>query len=124
MFDGFAVFEVPLYYHWHVLLYDAEVPGTSRVDDEVRAVLAEAEAVYGVHAYAPVHALRAQLIFECSADGFGSSFFAVTAFAHEHVGVVIPDLRGRLRERRQRAALLRELLLRLLASLRDNFLRP
>ena len=46
MFDGFAVLEVSLYHLGHVLLYDAEVPGTSRVDDEVRAVLAEAEALY------------------------------------------------------------------------------
>jgi hypothetical protein len=32
MFDGFAVLEVSLYYLGHVLLYDAEVPGTPWVD--------------------------------------------------------------------------------------------
>jgi hypothetical protein len=58
MFDGFAVLEVSLHYLGDVLLYDAEVPGTPRVDDEVRAVFTEAEAAYGVHAYVPVHALR------------------------------------------------------------------
>src|SRR5215212_8894457 len=123
MFDGFAVLEVSVYHLGHVLHCDAEVPGTRRVDDEVRAVLAEAEAVHGVHTYVPVHTLRAQLVFERLADSFGTAYLAVTAFADEHVGVVIPDLRGRLRERRQRAALLRGLLLRLLALLRDVFLR-
>jgi len=123
MFDGFAVFEVTLYYLRYVLLYDAQVPGTPRVDDEVRTVLTEADAVYGVHAYVSVHALSAQLILERLADGFGSALLAVATLADEHVGVVVPDLRGRLRDRRQRAALLRPLLLRLLASLRDGFLR-
>jgi hypothetical protein len=122
MFDGFAVLEVSLYYLGHVLLYDAEVPGTPWVDHEVRAVLAQAEAVYGVYAYVPVHALRAQSVFERLADGFGSALFTVATLAYEHVGIVVPDLRGRLCERRQRATLLR-FLLRLLASLRDGFLR-
>jgi hypothetical protein len=122
MFDGFAVLEVPLYYLGHIMFYDAEVPGTARIDDEVRAVLAEAEAAYGVHAYVPVNALRTQLILERPADGFGSVFFAVAALADEYMGVVVPHLRGRLHERRRRAALPR-LLLRLLASLRDGFLR-
>jgi len=44
MFDGFAVLEVLLYDLGHILFYDAEVPDTPRVDDEVRAVLTEAEA--------------------------------------------------------------------------------
>ena len=122
MFDGFAVLEMPVYYLRHVLLYDAEVPGTLRVDDEVRAVLTEAEAVHGVHTYVPVRTLRSQLVLERPANGSGSELFAVAALADEHVGVVIPDLRGRLCERRRRAALPR-LLLRLLASLRDGFLR-
>ena len=123
MFDGFAVLEVYLYHLGYILLYDAEVPGTGWVNDEVRAVLTEAEALYRVHAYVPVYALRAQFIFERPADGFGSAFLAVTAFADEHVGVVIPDLRDRLCERRRRAALLRGFFLRLLTSLRNNFLR-
>jgi len=122
MFDGFVVLEVPLYYLRYVVFYDAEVPGAPRVDDEVRAVLTEAEAVYAVHTYVPVHALLAQLVLECFADGFGSALLAVAALADEHVGIVVADLRGRLRERRQRAAFLRPLL-RLLASLRDSFLR-
>jgi len=46
VFDGFAVLEVTLYHLGYVLLYDAEVPGATRIDDEVRAVLAEAEAAY------------------------------------------------------------------------------
>jgi hypothetical protein len=123
MFDGFAFLEVSLYYLGHVLLYDAEVPGTPWVDHEVRTVLAEAEAVYGVHANVPVHALRTQLVLERLAHGFGPALFAVATFADEHVGVVVPDLRGRLCEPRQRVALPRLLLLGLLASLRDNFLR-
>jgi hypothetical protein len=123
MFDGFAILEVSPYYLWHVLLHDTEVPGTGRVDDEVRAVLAEAEAAYGVHAYVPVHALRAQLVFERLADGFGSALLAVAVLADQHVGVVVSDLRSRLRERRKRAVLLRLFLLRLLASLGDGFLR-
>jgi hypothetical protein len=86
-------------------------------------VLAEAEAVYGVHAYVPVHALCTQLILERPADGFSPALFAVAALADEHVGVVVPDLRGWLHERRRRAALPRLPLLRLLASLRDGFLR-
>jgi len=122
VFYGFAVLEVPVYYLRHVLLYDAEVPGAPWVDDEVRSVLAEAEAVHGVHAHVPFHTLRAQHVLERPADGFGTAFLAVAALTDEHVGVVVPDLRGRLRERRQLAALLR-LLLRLLASLRDGFLR-
>jgi hypothetical protein len=81
MFDGFAVLEVPLYHLGDVLLYDAEVPGTPRVDDEVRAVFTEAEAAYGVYAYVPVHALRTQLILERPANGFGSALFAVAALA-------------------------------------------
>jgi hypothetical protein len=123
MFDGFAVLEVSLYHLGHVLLYDAEVPGTLRVDDEVRAVFTEAEATYGVHAYVSVHALRTQLILERPANGFGSALFAVAALADQHVGVVVPDLRGPLCGRRRRASLPRLLLLRLLASLGDNFLR-
>jgi hypothetical protein len=122
MFDGFAILEVSLYYLWHVLLYDTEVPGATRVDDQVRTVFTEAEAVHGVHAYVPVHALRAQLLLERLADGFGSALLAVAVLADEHVGVVVPDLSGWLGERRQRATLLR-FLLRLLASLRDGFLR-
>jgi hypothetical protein len=94
MFDGFAVLEVSLYHLGHVLLYDAEVPGTPWVDHEVRTVLAEAEAVYGVHAYVPVHTLRAQLVLERLAHGFGPALFAVATLADEHVGVVVPDLRG------------------------------
>jgi hypothetical protein len=120
MFDGFAVLEVPLYYLGHVLLTDADVPGTPWVDHEVRTVLAESEAVYGVHAYVPVHTLRAQFVLEPLADGFGSTLLAVAALADQHVGVVVPDLRGRLCARRQRATLLCFLLL---ASLRDDFLR-
>jgi hypothetical protein len=123
MFDGFAVLEVPLYHLGHVLLYDAKVPGTPRVDDQVRAVFTEAEAAYRVQAYVPVHAISTQLILERPANGFGSALFAVAALADQHVGVVVPDLRGRLCGRRRRAALPRLLLLRLLASLRDNFLR-
>ena len=46
MFDGFAILEVSLYYLWHVLLCYAEVPATTRVDDQVRAVFTEAEATY------------------------------------------------------------------------------
>jgi len=122
VFDGFAVLEVTLYYLGYVLLYDAEVPGATRIDDEVRAMLTEAEAVYGVHANVPVHTLRAQLVFEGPADGLGSALLAVAVLADEHVGLVVPDLRGRLCERRQRAVLLR-VLLRLLALLRDGFLR-
>jgi len=46
VYDGFAVLEMSLYYLGYILLYDAEVPGATRIDDEVRAVLAEAEAAY------------------------------------------------------------------------------
>jgi hypothetical protein len=81
MFDGFAILEVSVYYLWHVLLCYAEVPGTPRVDDQVRAVFTEAEAAYGVHAYVPVYALRAQLLLERLADGFGSALFAVAVLA-------------------------------------------
>ena len=123
MFDGFAVLEVAAHYLGHVLLYHAEVPGAARVDHEVRAVLAEAEAVRGVDAHVPVQALRAQLVLEGLADGFGSALLAIAALADEHVGFVVPHLRGRLRERRRRAVLRRLSLLRLLALLRDSFLR-
>ena len=120
MFDGFAILEVSLNYLCHVFLCDAEVPGATRVDDQVRAVFTEAEAAYGVHAHVPVHALRAQLLLECPANGFGCALLAVAALADEHVGAVVSDLRGRLCERRQRATLLCFVLL---ASLRDDFLR-
>ena len=96
MFYGFAVLEVSLYHLGDVLLYDAQVPGTPWVDDEVRAVFTEAEATYGVHANVPVHALRTQLVLERLAHGFGPALFAVAALADQHVGVVVPDLRGRL----------------------------
>jgi hypothetical protein len=122
VFDGFAVLEVSLYYLGHVLLCYAEVPGATRVDDEVRAVFTEAEAAYRVHANVPVYAVRAQLVLERFADGFGPALFAIAVLAEEHVGVVVSDLRGRLCEPRQRAFLLRYLL-RLLAPLRDGFLR-
>jgi hypothetical protein len=122
MFDGFAVLEVLLYYLGYVFLDNAEIPGARRVDDEVRAVLAEAETVHGVHADVPVHALRAQRVLERHADVFGSTLLAVTAPADEHVGVVVADLRAWLRDRRQRAVLLFAFL-RLLGSLRDGFLR-
>ncbi len=59
VFDWFTVLEVSLYYLWHVLLYDTEVPGATGVDDQVRAVFTVAEAVYGVHAYVPIDTLRA-----------------------------------------------------------------
>jgi hypothetical protein len=122
MFDGCAVFEVLLYHLGHVVLRNAEVPGAARVDYKVRTVFAEAEAVCGVDAHVSVQALRAQLVLEGLADGFGSTLLAVAAPADEHVGVVVPDLRGRLGERRQRAAFRRPLLLRLLALLGNNFL--
>ena len=120
-FDGFAILEVLLYYLGYVLFYDAQVPGATRVDDKVRAVLTEAEAIYRVRAYVPVYTLRAQLLLERLADGLGSALFAVASLADEHVGVVVPDLRGRLCEPRQRATLLRSR--HLLATLRDGFLR-
>jgi hypothetical protein len=123
VFDGYAVFEVLFYHLGYVVLRNAEVPGAARVDHEVRAVFAEAEAVCGVDAHAPVQALRAQLVLEGLADAFGSALLAVAALADEHVGVVVPDLRGRLGERRQRAAFRRPSLLSLLALLRDRFLR-
>lgn len=81
MFDRFTVLEVSLYYLWHVLLYDTEVPGATRVDDQVRAMFTEAEAVHGVHSYVPVHALRAQLVFERFAKALGAALFAVAALA-------------------------------------------
>ena len=121
MFDGFAVLEVPLYHLGHILLCDAEVPGTPWVDDQVRAMFTEAQAPYGVNANVPDHALRTQLVLEGLAHGFGPTLFAVSTLADEHVGVVDSDLRGRLCERRRRATLLR-FFLRLLASLRDGFL--
>jgi hypothetical protein len=120
VFDGFTVLEVLLYYLGHVILYDAEVPGAPWVDDEVRAVLAEPEAVHGVDADVPVHALRAQLVLERSADGLGSALLAVTALADQHVGVVVADLRGWLRERRQGSVLLFTFLLTFPG---DGFLR-
>jgi hypothetical protein len=116
VFDGFATLEVSLYYLWHVLLYDTEIPGAPRVDDHVRAMLTEAEAVHRVHSYVPVHALRAQPVLERFADGLGSALLAVAVLADEHVGVVVPDLSGRLG---QRTFLLRFLLC-LLTSLRDG----
>src|SRR5215212_1659726 len=118
--DGRAVFEVLFYHLGYVVLRNAEVPGAARVDHEIRAVFAEAEAVCGVDTHVPVQALRAQLVLEGLADGFGSALLAVATLADEHVGVVVPDLRGRLRERRQNAAFRRPYLLRLL---RDSFLR-
>jgi hypothetical protein len=59
VFDWFAVFEMLLYYFGHVLLYDAQVPGAPGVDDEVRAVFTEAEAVYAVNS--SLSALRTAL---------------------------------------------------------------
>jgi hypothetical protein len=120
MLDEFAVLEVLPYYLGGVFLYNAEVPGASWVDDEVRTVLAEAEAAHGVHADVPVHALCAQRVLERPADGSRSTLLAITALADEHVGVVVVDLRARLRKRRERAAFLRSFLL---VSLRDGFLR-
>ena len=122
VFDGLAVFEVLFYNVGHVSLRDAEVPGAARIDDEVRAVLAEAEAAHGVDADVPVHALRAQFVLEGAADGLGAALLAVAALADEYVGVVVADLRVRLLEDGQGAAL-PGLLLRFPASLRDCFLR-
>ena len=120
MFDGFAVLEVLLYQLGHVALCNAEVPGAPRVDDNVRAVFAEAHAVHRVYANVPVHIMGTQFVLERAPDGLGAAFLAVAALADEHVGVVVADLRGRLRERRERAALLSPFLL---AFLGDDFLR-
>ena len=62
VFDGYAAFEVLFYHLGYVILRNAEVPGAARVDHEVRAVFAEAEAVHGVEADVPVYALGAQFV--------------------------------------------------------------
>ena len=120
VFDGFAVREVLMYHLWDVSFRGAEVPGAARVDDEVRAVLAEAQAVHGVYADVPVHVFCAKFVFEGAADGFGAAFLAVAALADEHVGVVVAVLRVRLLE--ERAVFLCPLLC-FLTLLRDGFLR-
>jgi hypothetical protein len=122
MFDRSAVYQVFLYYDGHVAFRDAEVPGAARVDDEVRAVLAEAEAVHGVYADVPVHAMCSQFALQRAADFFRPALFAVAALADQNVGVVFADLRVGLIEDRERAAFLCPLL-RLLALLRDGSLR-
>jgi hypothetical protein len=96
VFDGLAVYQVFPHYRGRVVLRDAEVPGAARVDDEVGAVLAEAEAVHGVYADVPVHVVCAKFVFEGAADGLGASLFAVAALAYQDVGVVVADLRVRL----------------------------
>src|SRR5215212_1624644 len=124
--DGLAALEVAPYDLRHIPLRQAEVPGTSGVDDGVRAVLAEAEAADGVHADVPHHAPPTQLFLERLADLFRAALLAVAAAADEHVGVVLPDLRAwsRVWRGREGSGLLR--LLRLLLgdlSLRTGSVR-
>jgi hypothetical protein len=122
VFDGFTVDQVFSNYLVDVVLRGAQVPGTSGIDDKVRTVFAEPEAVYGVDADVPVHVLGAQLVLQRAADGFRTTFLAVASLADQHVGVVVADLRVGLFEDGERAVLLRALS-GLLASLRDGVLR-
>jgi hypothetical protein len=103
---------VPLHDLRDIAFPEAEIPGPSGVDDGIRAVLAQAEAVDGVYADVPDPASIAELVFECCADILRTALLTVAAFTHEHVGVVVPDLRARfrLRERREGAVRLRAFL--------------
>ena len=93
VFYGLAALEVALDDLGHVASREAEVPGASGVDDGVRAVFAEAETVHGVHADVPDHTPLAQLFFQDLADSFEPRFLQ-SPLPHEHVGIVLPDLRG------------------------------
>ena len=52
-----------------IVFLEAEIPGSTGVDDDVRAVLAQAEAVDGVYADVSDSTSITELIFECFADG-------------------------------------------------------
>ena len=95
VFDGLAIFEVLLYDLGDFLFVEAEVPGAGRVDDHVRAVLAEAEALDFVYPDVPVHPFGAQLAFELFLQVFGTALFAVAAVADQDVRVVVAYLRRR-----------------------------
>lgn len=58
MRDGRAVFQMALDDLWSVVFYKTQVPRTGRVDDGVRPMLAEAEAVYRIDSDLAIHALR------------------------------------------------------------------
>jgi hypothetical protein len=60
-FDGLAALEVSLYDLRHVFFPDPEVPASSRIDDHVRAVLAESQTVHGICPDFPVQPHLAQL---------------------------------------------------------------
>jgi hypothetical protein len=72
---------------------EAEIPGSTRVDDDVWAVLAQAEAIDGVNANGPGHASLTKLAFEHLADVLRTAFLAVATLADQHVGLVVPYLR-------------------------------
>jgi hypothetical protein len=91
--DGLAVPEVGGYDLGYVSSVQAQVPGSAGVDDSVGAVLAEAQAIDGVHADVAVHVGVAQLALEGLAEFAGAAFLAVLAFADQDVRVVVPDLR-------------------------------
>jgi hypothetical protein len=64
-----------------VVYPEAEIPGSTRVDDDVGAVLAQAEAIDGVYANVPSHASLTKLVFEHSADVLRTAFLAVATLA-------------------------------------------
>jgi len=111
-----------------VVLGEAEVPSTFRlrpvVDDHVRAVLAQAEAVDGIDPHLAQDALRADPIFESSPRVLNATLFTVAARTDEAVRLVISDLRRGLCFLRYDApGCGPNFLLELLLFLRDDLLR-
>ncbi len=79
----------------HVILNEPEIPDSTWIHDSVGTVLAQTEALDGINADVAVHPRRPQLVLERLADIFGAALLAVSAFADEHLSVVVSDLRIR-----------------------------
>jgi hypothetical protein len=121
--DGLAAHEVLLDDLGDVALVEAEVPGALRVrlivDDDVGAVLAQAEATSRVRAHIAEQTRRPQLALERVARLLRAALFAIAAGTHQDVRPVVANLRRRARRGRGPAVRLpqsSQSLLRLLPS--------
>ena len=66
-------------------LLEAQVAGALRVNDDVWAVFAQAEAVHGVDPDVAQKPRTTELPFESLADALGAAFLAVPARADERI---------------------------------------
>jgi hypothetical protein len=87
---------VSFYYFWDVVLPKAKVPSPFGlcpvVDDDVRPVLAQAEAVHGVYTDLAEEVPGTQLVLKGLFRVLRAPLLAVSAGADEDVRLVVPNL--------------------------------